>query len=217
VADTEVLCRLNRIAHGRIREEAAGGAVGSARALDDPWLAAEYCAVYTRLHAPGAPTLTSMPRHLHVVACGEPLPSPVGIVLAEGHSTMRDSLRALCEGQREFVIVAEAGELFSALRETERHHAGVLVIDIRLLGAQPVQMLARLYTRYRALSVIVLCSEAVPVLAERLMLDGASGFILKEHADVELPDALSAVTRHQPYVSPRLGSRLASLVAGLAT
>ena len=50
-----------------------------------------------------------------------------------------------------------------------------------------------------------------PVFAQRALAAGALGFVSKDLADGELPQAVRAAARGEEYVSPRVAARLDAL------
>src|SRR5665213_1093892 len=50
-----------------------------------------------------------------------------------------------------------------------------------------------------------------PAFAQRAFAAGAIGFVVKELADEELPQAVRAAARGEEYVSPRMAARLDAL------
>jgi two-component system response regulator NreC len=56
--------------------------------------------------------------------------------------------------------------------------------------------------------VVVVSVEDAPGFAERALAAGATGFVVKDHADEELADAVNAAARGARYVSPVVQRRL---------
>ena len=58
---------------------------------------------------------------------------------------------------------------------------------------------------------MVLTVEENPAFAQRALAAGAVGFVAKDLADAELPDAIRAAARGEEYVSPRISAKLDAL------
>ncbi len=134
--------------------------------------------------------------------------SPARVVLADDHALMRHSVRGLLDGEGDVEVVAEAGDLASAARLLERHLPCVLVLDLRLSGGSSMEMIGSLRERVPQARIVVMTMEGNRAFARRALAAGALGFITKELADEELPDAIRAAARGRRYNSPRATPRL---------
>jgi two-component system response regulator NreC len=137
--------------------------------------------------------------------------SPIRVVLADDHALMRRSLRLLLDGEEGIEVIAEADELASAVRHVHDHQPRVLVLDLRMPGGSSVETIGKLRERVPDTQIVVLTMEDNPVLAQRALASGALGFVLKELADSELPQAIRAAASGEEYVSPRVAARLDAL------
>ncbi|MGH2823485.1 MAG: response regulator transcription factor, partial [Thermoleophilaceae bacterium] len=57
---------------------------------------------------------------------------PLTVVLADDHAVVRSGLRLLLDSEPGIEVVAEAGDVASALAEVERHRPDVLVLDLHM-------------------------------------------------------------------------------------
>jgi len=142
-------------------------------------------------------------------------PSPIRIVLADDHALMLRSLRLLLEGEKDVDVIAEAGDLTSAANHVHGQNPHVLVLDLRLPGGSSIEMIGRLREEAPDTQIVVLTMKDNPVFAEHALASGALGFVLKELADSELPQAVRAAARGEQYVSPRVAARLDALRASI--
>ncbi len=133
-------------------------------------------------------------------------PPTVAVVLAERHAPMRRTLRGVIEAEDDLFLVADTADLATGELWAARASEPVLVVDYRLVEEGAAYGVADLCARVHPVPVVVLSSDAVPSLVARVLQAGASGFVLKEHADSELPQALRAVARGEEFVSPSAGT-----------
>jgi two-component system response regulator NreC len=87
----------------------------------------------------------------------------------------------------------------------------VLVLDLRMGGGSSIEAIRSLSERVPATKIVVLTMEDNPVFAQRALAAGALGFVAKDLADSELPQAVRAASRGEEYVSPRVAARLDAL------
>jgi serine/threonine protein kinase/CheY-like chemotaxis protein len=108
------------------------------------------------------------------------------------------------------MVVAEAGDVDSALRATRELRPLVVVLDLNMPGEPTVPAIPRFLEAAPGVAVVVLTMESDPVFARRALAAGASGYVLKEGAEDDLVEAIRAVAGGGTYVTPGLGGRLAA-------
>jgi two-component system response regulator NreC len=124
---------------------------------------------------------------------------------------MRRGLQLLLEREEDVELVAEADGLASAINHVGGHHPNVLVIDLRTADGPTLETIGKLRRQSPNTQVVVVTMDDSPVFAQQALASGAVGFVLKELADSELPDAVRAAARGEEYVSRRLAARLDAL------
>ena len=132
----------------------------------------------------------------------------IRVVLADDHEAMRRNLRRLLDGERGITVIAEADDLASVIRQVHCGHPEVLVLDLSLRGGSSVEAIRRLREHLPATQVVVLKMEESAAFAQHALDAGALGFVLKDTADRELPEAVRRAARSERFVSPRVASRL---------
>jgi two-component system response regulator NreC len=157
-----------------------------------------------------------MASHLHLAPSpDDPQPvsvdAPIRVVLADDHELMRRSLRLLLEGEAGVEVVAEANDIPAVARHVQGHQPRVLVLDLNMPGGSSTEAIGRLGERSPETHIVVMTMEENPVFAQRAFAAGAVGFVAKDLADAELPQAIRAAALGQQFVSPRIAARLDAL------
>jgi two-component system response regulator NreC len=80
----------------------------------------------------------------------------------------------------------------------------VLVLDLRMPNASSVDAIRHLREDARRTEVVLVTMNDSPMLAAQALEAGAIGFVLKDTADTELPDAVRRAARGHEYLSPRV-------------
>jgi two-component system response regulator NreC len=137
------------------------------------------------------------------------------VIVADDHVLMRHSLRKLFEAEGDVELIAEASELKAAVRQVRAHRPDVLVLDLRMPGGSSIDAIGTLREQAPGTRVVVVTMEDNPLFAQRALDAGALGFVVKDYADEELPQAVRAAARGERYVSPRLAARLESFQRAL--
>jgi two-component system, NarL family, response regulator NreC len=133
---------------------------------------------------------------------------PITVVLADDHAVVRSGLRLLLDSAG-MEVVAEAGDVDSALRYVLGHKPDVLVLDLNMPGEPSLPAIPRFLQASPATRIVVLTMQQEPQFAREALGNGAAGYVLKEAADDELVEAIHAARDGSTYVNPSLGARLA--------
>jgi two-component system response regulator NreC len=134
----------------------------------------------------------------------------IRVVIADDHAVVRSGLRMLLEAQEELHVVAEAGDVPTALQVIRAHRPTVAVLDLNMPGGSGLEAIPALRESTPETAIVVLTMQDDPAFARQALQGGALGFVLKESADDELLEAVRLAARGDTYLNPRLGARLAA-------
>jgi two-component system response regulator NreC len=146
-----------------------------------------------------------------VDAAPQPVADPIQVVVADDHALMRHSLRRLLEGQQNIEVIAEAENLTGAVEQVHDRRPHVLVLDLAMSGVSSLQTVGQLREQVPDTQIVVVTMEENPAFAQRALAAGALGFVSKDHADTDLPEAVRAAALDEEYLSPSVTARLAAL------
>ena len=136
------------------------------------------------------------------------LAAPLTLILADDHALVRAGIRTLLEKLEGVRIVAEAGDGHQTLELAQQHLPDVVIMDISMPGLNGLDTTTRMVRDFPRTKVLILSmhtSEEYVLLALRA---GASGYLLKDAATVELGVALAAVRRGETYLSPTISKEV---------
>ena len=139
--------------------------------------------------------------------------APLTVILADDHAVVRSGLRLLL-AQAGMEVVAEAGDVDSALRYVLGHKPDVLVLDLNMPGEPSLPAIPRFREVSPDTQIVVLTMQQDPQFAREALAAGATAYVLKEAADEELVQAIHAAREGRTYVNPSLGAKLATMPAG---
>jgi two-component system response regulator NreC len=149
-----------------------------------------------------------MPGHLHLArdqadsAWKKRAARPIRVVLGDDHAMMRRSLRLLLESEDDLEVIAEAGDLETVMRHVREHRPRVLALDLGMPNGSSIEAIRRLREEVPGMEIVVLTMEDSPVFAQQALDAGAIGFVLKDMADEDLPEAVRRAAHGLHYVSP---------------
>ena len=140
-----------------------------------------------------------------------PVADVIRVVVADDHALMRRSLRLLLESEKNIEVIAEADDLTGAVAHVHGHRPHVLVLDLGMSDMSSLQTVGQLRERVPDTQIVIVTMEENPAFAQRALAAGALGFVSKDRADTDLPEAVRAAARDEEYLSPSVAARLAAL------
>ena len=137
--------------------------------------------------------------------------SAIKVLLADDHLMARRNLRLLLDRETGMEVIAEAEDLGTVVRHVAAHRPHVLVVDLQLPSGSSIATIHLLRELAPGTGIVMLTMEESPAFAQQALDAGAIGYVVKDHADDELPVAVRRVARGEEYVSPRLAAKLDAL------
>jgi two-component system, NarL family, response regulator NreC len=134
----------------------------------------------------------------------------IKLVIADDHAVVRSGLRMLLDAEPDFEVVAEAGDVPSALRYVRAHRPRVLILDLNMPGEPSLPAIGQFLEGSPETAIVVLTMQSDPGFAREALRAGALGYVLKEAADAELVEAVRLAAQGRTYLHPELGAKLAA-------
>jgi DNA-binding NarL/FixJ family response regulator len=104
--------------------------------------------------------------------------------------------------------VGEAGSARDAVFEARSKKPDVILLDVVMPDGSGLDAIPQLLHEHPETKILVLSMQDDPRYVREAFAVGASGYVLKEAADVEVVSAVREVARGGRYVHPELGARL---------
>jgi DNA-binding NarL/FixJ family response regulator len=141
--------------------------------------------------------------------------SSVRILLADDHTLVRAGIRSLIESLEGVTIVAEADNGRDAVALARQHAPDLAVMDISMRELNGIEATAQILAESPRTRVLMLSMHTTEDFVRRALKAGASGYLVKDSAPLELRMAIESVLRGEIYLSPRVSRNLVTgLVAG---
>ena len=131
------------------------------------------------------------------------------VLLADDHQMLVDALRRVLEPRCE--VVGTVGDGRALLEAAAKLQPDIVVVDIgmpELNGLDAARQLKRALPR---VLIIFLTMYQDPYLVGEAFRAGASAFLMKQAAALELTDAIEQVLKGGSYVTPRAGEGLTEI------
>jgi len=134
----------------------------------------------------------------------------IRVVLVDDHAVVRSGLRLVLEREDDIEVVGEAGSADEGVRVARLEKPDVVLLDVVMPGGRSgIEATEDVIEASGGGKVLVLSMQDDPSYVREAFGSGASGYLLKEAADVEVVQAIREVAAGNRYVHPALGARLA--------
>ncbi len=134
--------------------------------------------------------------------------TPLRVLLADDHTLVRAGLRSLAGQLKGVEVVAEAGNGHEVLALVSAHRPDVVLMDITMPGMNGLEAALHLRKAFPGVKIIMLSMHAGEDYALQALRAGASGYLVKDSAPLELELALQAVSRGEIYLSPPISRQV---------
>ena len=133
---------------------------------------------------------------------------PLKLLIVDDHFVFRAGLKAVLSLRKDFQVVAEAGDVASALSEFRKHEPGMTLMDLRLPDGSGIDALRRIRQEFPAARVLMLTTYDGDEDIHRALEAGACGYLLKSVPGPELLRAIEAAALGKRYIPPQVQRRL---------
>lgn len=117
----------------------------------------------------------------------------IRVVLADDHPVVRAGIRTLLERAPDIEIVAEAEDGSRVLPLIEELAPDVLVLDIEMPQLSGVEVAQQIKIKDLPVRILALSAYADEHYIHKILLNGASGYLIKEEAPHMIIDAVRGV------------------------
>ena len=132
----------------------------------------------------------------------------LSILLVDDHIIFREGVRTFLEATTDFQIAGEAGNGQLALALARRLRPDVVVLDYMMPGMSGLAVVRSLHKHLPETRVVMLSLHDEEFYVLNCIINGASGYILKEDVSAHLALAITAAAGGRFYFSPILRERM---------
>ncbi len=134
---------------------------------------------------------------------------PIRVLLADDHTIVRQSLKAVIDASGDLRVVAEAADGLDTLEKALQYRPDVAVVDISMPRLSGIEVVRRLKLELPNTRTLVLTMHEENEYLLRAVSVGASGFLLKDQPTSELLKAIRTVHAGRSFFSPDAAKVLA--------
>lgn len=142
--------------------------------------------------------------------------TPIRVLLADDHKVVRAGIRTLIERLVGVRVVAEASNGTEAIEMVKTHGPHVALMDIAMPEMNGLEALVRITRDHPSTRVLILSMHANEEYVLTALRGGASGYLVKDAAVVELELAIRAIAGGESFLSPSISRRVIDTYLGCA-
>jgi DNA-binding NarL/FixJ family response regulator len=124
------------------------------------------------------------------------------ILVADDHGIVRSGIRMLIDREQGMRVVAEAENGVEAVELALKERPDVAILDVSMPKMTGIQATHEVKSQLPDLHVLLLSMHDDERYLFEALKAGASGYVLKRAADTDLIEAVRAVARGEPFLSP---------------
>ena len=132
------------------------------------------------------------------------------ILIVDDHPIVRQGMRLMIDAEPDLQICGEAQTEQEARRQVRALQPDAIVVDLSLEEGDGFNVVRDVHAHFPDIRILVLSMHDEVIYAQRLLAEGAAGYIMKQAAASQLINALRAVLRGERYVSEALQQNLVS-------
>jgi two-component system response regulator NreC len=133
---------------------------------------------------------------------------PIRVLIIDDQAVVRAGLKLLLTREEDLEAAGEAGSIRDGVFEARSLQPDIVLMDLSLADGEGPDVIRALLHERAEVKVLVFSMQDDPHVVRDAFAAGASGYVPKEAADVELIAAIREVARGGRYVHPELGARL---------
>ena len=136
----------------------------------------------------------------------------IRVLIADDHAIVRQGLRQILAETKDMVVAGEAETAHEALKLVREAEWDVALLDISMPDKSGIDTLKLIRKERPKLPVLMLSMHPEDHYAVRCLKAGASGYLTKQSAPVQLVTAIRQVAAGRKYISPAVAEELANSI-----
>jgi DNA-binding NarL/FixJ family response regulator len=136
------------------------------------------------------------------------------VLIADDHGIVRSGLRMLLENAAGIEVIGEAADGAEAREIAVRERPDLAILDVKMPKLTGLQATREIREQAPEVSVLILSMYDDERYLFEALKAGASGYVLKAQADSDLLEAVRAVERGEPFLTPKAQRALIKDVLG---
>jgi DNA-binding NarL/FixJ family response regulator len=129
-------------------------------------------------------------------------------MVIDDHDVVREGVRALVKDFPDWTLCAEAADAEGALKLAAEAKPDIVIVDVSMPGTSGLDIIVQLKKLLPQTELLVHTMHDNERIVSEALRTGARGYVLKGDGTEKLVDAISALSRHQPFFSSTISENL---------
>ena len=136
------------------------------------------------------------------------------VFIVEDHPIFSMGMSELINQEEDLEVCGNADNISSALKAIEQLHPDLIIVDLALKGCQGIDLIKEVEKGKKEIPMLVLSMHDEAIHAERCILAGAKGYIMKQEASESVIEALRHILAGNIYVSSKIMNKMVNKLTG---
>lgn len=130
------------------------------------------------------------------------------IYIVEDHPIFRKGLVQLINNEANFEVCGESEESIDAINKIKKIKPDFVIVDISLKDSSGIELIKDIRLHFPDINILVLSMHDEKIYAERVLREGAKGYMMKQEAPEIVIKAINHILDGKIYVSEEMASAL---------
>lgn len=136
------------------------------------------------------------------------------VFIVEDHPIFSMGMTELINQEDDLEVCGNADNIASALKAIAQLHPDLIIVDLALKGEQGIDLITEVEKSKQEIPMLVLSMYDEAIHAERCILAGARGYIMKQEASESVIEALRHILAGNIYVSCKIMNKMVAKLTG---
>lgn len=132
----------------------------------------------------------------------------IKIIIVDDHTVVLDGLKKLVESNEKFEVVATAQNGEEAIKMVDIFHPNVVIMDLDMPVMNGIEATKRISEQFPETKILALTMHHEKAVVNKLIKNGALGFVLKNVDQEELIEAIEKVADGKQYIGSNMTMNL---------
>lgn len=144
----------------------------------------------------------------------EPVIEKTRIIIVEDHPIFRKGITDLINHEKDMEVCGGAEDVDSAMALIKKQSPDLVVVDLSLKHSNGIELIKQIRCQYKHMACLVLSMHDESLHAERCIIAGAGGYIMKQEASGVVVNAIREIRAGNLYVSNNVMSHILNKFRG---
>lgn len=128
------------------------------------------------------------------------------VLIVDDHPIVRQGLKRMIDAEADLEVCGEADSEPNARSAVRELDPDIVVVDLSLQDGDGLELVRAVHAHHPDVPMLVLSMHDEAIYAERMLAEGASGYIMKQAAADQLLTALRTVLQGDTYLSAEMAA-----------